>query len=101
MRPIGDLVNQTAAIAQLRALLDVLRLVHDEDDLSRLLESLAGTISESLGFGTVVINLYRPAWDDFEVTAVHGSEAAREMLLGERRTRDAWSPLPDERFLRC
>jgi GAF domain-containing protein len=56
-------------------------------------------ISESLGWGTVAINLYRPAEGDFEVTAVHGNEGAREALLGTTRPADAWTPFLAERFL--
>ena len=42
------------------------------------------TVAESLGYETVAINLYRPEWDDFECTTVHGSAEARG---GPRRAR--------------
>ena len=57
-------------------------LVRDERDLTRLVDRIAETISESLGWSTVAINLYRPAEGDFEVTTVHGNEGARDALLG-------------------
>ena len=48
-----------------------------------MLSEIARTISEALGFQGVAFNLYRPAWDDFIVSTVHGSEAMCETLLGE------------------
>ena len=35
------------------------------------------TTAACLGFGTAVINLYRPAWDDFHTVVVEGSDEAR------------------------
>jgi PAS domain S-box-containing protein len=86
--------------ARLRGLLQVTRLVRSESDLPTLLEELARTVADSLGFRTVVVNLYRPAWDAFEVAAVHGNDEARRLLLGETRDRDTWAPLLDDRFER-
>ena len=40
------------------------------EDLPALLDAVARTIGESLGYRTVAVNLYRPAWDDFKVTTV-------------------------------
>ena len=48
----------------------------------------------------VVINLYRPEWDDFRVEAIHGGERALEALVGDVRGWDVWSPLLDARFER-
>jgi diguanylate cyclase (GGDEF)-like protein len=69
-------------------------------DLLELLPAIARTISDSLGYESVVINLYRPAWDDFSVTTVHGSDAARSQLLGQVRDHHDWQRLLDERFSR-
>ncbi len=93
-------IEPLSSLPQLRGLLEVTRLVRDERDLTRLVDGIAGTISESLGWGTVAINLYRPAEGDFEVTTVHGNEAARAALLGTTRPADAWTPLMADRFLR-
>src|SRR5438067_2427000 len=90
----------SSSISPLRGLLEVTRLVRGEEDLQELLAAIARTISESLGYETVVVNLYRPAWDDFCVTTVHGNEAARVQLLGQVRGIDEWRPLLDDRFLR-
>ena len=87
-------------VAHLRGLLEVTSLVRGEDDVDAVLAAIARTIAESLGFGTVAVNLYRPAWDDFLVTTVHGNEGARAALLGDARDLASWRPLLDDRFLR-
>ena len=89
-----------STIDRLRGLLEVTRLVRAETEQSALLEAIAASIATSLGFHTVVINLYRPAWNDFRVTTVHGSDDARRTLLGDTLDWDAWEPLLDERFRR-
>src|SRR5579859_1403713 len=80
----GENVTSTS-IPPLRGLLEVTRLLRAREDLPALLDAVARTISETLGFRTVAVNLYRPAWDDFEVTTVHGNEDARATLLGNTR----------------
>jgi len=87
-----------SAIARLRALLDVTRLVRAETDPNTILEAIADSIATSLGFATVVINTYRPAWNDFQVTAVFGSDEARRTLLGDTLPWEGWEPLLDDRF---
>jgi diguanylate cyclase (GGDEF)-like protein len=81
-------------------LLEVTRLVRAEENLPDLLAAIARTIAESLGYETVVINLYRPAWDDFTVTTVHGSLAARAALMGQVRSVAEWDALLCDRFCR-
>jgi diguanylate cyclase (GGDEF)-like protein len=88
------------ALARLRGLLEAARAVRAGGDLQPLLEAIARAISVSLGFGTVVINLHRPACDDFEVAIVHGSEEARRVLLGTTRSWEGWQALLDPRFER-
>jgi diguanylate cyclase (GGDEF)-like protein len=87
-----------STIARLRALLDVTRLIREETDPATILDAIAASIATSLGFDTVVVNTYRPEWNDFEVTTVHGSEDARRTLLGDTLPWEAWEPLLDERF---
>ena len=87
-------------ISPLRGLLEVTRLLRAREDLPALLQLVARTISETLGFGTVAVSLYRPAWDDFEVTAVHGSDAARNALLGNTREGAHLAVLLNDRFSR-
>jgi diguanylate cyclase (GGDEF)-like protein len=93
-------VPQRDTTRTLRGLIEVTRLARAGGSLSQRLEDLARTIGESLGYATVVITLYRPAWDDFLVTAVSGREQARKTLLGCTRTREDYGPLLDERFFR-
>ena len=90
----------SSTFQQLRALLEVGKLVRNEHDLERLFDGVASTIADALGFATVSINRHRPAWDDFEVITVHGSEAARSMLLGVTRDKASWDPYVSERFNR-
>ena len=93
--------RRTAQISPLRGLLEVSRLVRAEGVFPALLGAIARTISDSLGYETVVINLYRPAWDDFCVTTVHGGTSARgTSLLGQVRRLGKWEPLLVDRFCR-
>ena len=87
-------------ISPLRGLVEVTRLLRAREDLPALLDAVARTIGESLGYGTVAVNLYRPAWDDFEVTTVYGNDAARSVLLGNTRPGEDWTVLLSERFER-
>jgi PAS domain S-box-containing protein len=88
-------------LARLKPLLDVASLGRGERDLDELLDALAETIATGLGWGTVVVNIYRAAWDDFQVTTVHGSESARRALLATTAEWAQWQPLLEERFYRC
>ena len=88
------------ALARLRGLLAAAQAVRAGGDLQPLLEATARAISVSLGFGTVAVNLHRPAWDDFEVVAVHGREEARSVLLGTSRSWHSWQELLHPRFER-
>ncbi|HEV2593444.1 MAG TPA: PAS domain S-box protein [Gaiellaceae bacterium] len=92
-------LRQSTIFSRLRGLLEVTRLVRTGEELPELLSAIARTVSDSLGYRTVVINLYRREWDDFVVTTVYGSDEARKALLGQVRQVDDWAPLLDERFL--
>jgi PAS domain S-box-containing protein len=94
-------VTDPSIDSRLRGLLDVAGLVHGERDLPALLDELARTVGETLGFGTVAVSLYRAEWNELQVAAVHGDDDARDALLGESRSLDAWAPLLDERRERC
>jgi diguanylate cyclase (GGDEF)-like protein len=87
-------------ISPLRGLVEVTRLLRAREDLPALLDAVARTIGESLGYGTVAVNLYRPAWDDFETRTVYGNEGARDLLLGTTLPGEEWSILLAERFER-
>jgi diguanylate cyclase (GGDEF)-like protein len=87
-------------VARLTGLLEVTRLVRSEQDLDALLPAIAAAVSDAMGYGTVVISVYRPAWNDFRVETVHGSEEGREALLWQERTWIDWEPLFDLDFER-
>ncbi|MFL5862180.1 MAG: putative bifunctional diguanylate cyclase/phosphodiesterase [Solirubrobacteraceae bacterium] len=57
-------------------------------------------MSEAVGFATVVINAYQADNDTYEVVTVHGSERARNILLGSITKPETWTPLLDDRFRR-
>jgi diguanylate cyclase (GGDEF)-like protein len=100
VRPQGTQVDQLIALQRVQGLLDVARLVGSDRSLDSVLSEIARTISEALGFQGVAFNLYRPAWDDFIVSTVHGSDAMCETLLGETYDWSVWSLPLEERFER-
>ena len=76
-------------------------VVRSRADLQRVYEEIATTVAQALGFLAVVVNVYRPAWDDYEVVVVEGDDAAaREALLGEHVDPVELARLLDERFRR-
>jgi diguanylate cyclase (GGDEF)-like protein len=100
MKVMGASDQRVDTVARLTGLLEVTRLVRSEGDLDALLPAIAAAISDGMGFGTVVISLYRAAFNDFRVETVHGSEEGREALLGRERTWAEWEPLFDLKFER-
>ena len=92
-------LRQSTIFSRLRGLLEVTRLVRTGEELPELLQAIARTVSDSLAYRTVVINLYRREWDDFVVSTVYGSDEAREALLGQVRQTADWEPFLDQRFL--
>jgi diguanylate cyclase (GGDEF)-like protein len=75
-------------------------LVRDEADLHEVLEDVCRTIGELLGYRAVVVNVYRPAFDDMVTSAAVGSQEAVNELVGRSSPRETWVPLLDERFRR-
>ena len=100
MRPQRTQADQLVALQRVQGLLDVARLVGSDRSLDSVLSEIARTISEALGFQGVAFNLYRPAWDDFIVSTVHGSEAMCETLLGETYDWSVWALPLEDRFER-
>jgi hypothetical protein len=50
--------------------------------LTEVLEAVARAASGVAGFANVAVNVYRPAWDDYETVIVLASEEAQWALLG-------------------
>ena len=87
-------------IAALRGALEAARGVRSRDDLVFALDRIAAVVAEGLGYGSVAINLHRPAWDDFEAITVHGADATRLALLGKTSSWEQWAPSLAARFER-
>jgi diguanylate cyclase (GGDEF)-like protein len=87
-------------IASLRGALEAARGVRTPDELRSALDRIAALIAEAMGYRTVVVNLHRPAWDDFEATTVYGREEARGVLLATASTWDQWAPFLAPRYER-
>ncbi|HEY3729352.1 MAG TPA: EAL domain-containing protein [Solirubrobacteraceae bacterium] len=85
-----------SATAHLRGLLDLARLVRPEPELAEVLAAVARTVSRTLGYATVAINVYRPESDDYEISTVYGNERAREALLGRITRAACWAPMFDQ-----
>ncbi len=64
----------------LEALLDLARCAGEES--LAVVRAVAETIRDVSGFNAVVVNIYRPEWDDYEVVMVVGNEESRAALEG-------------------
>jgi diguanylate cyclase (GGDEF)-like protein len=87
--------------SSLHSLLEITRAVRSGADVSSVVDAVARVVAETLGYGTVVLNVYRPEWDDFYVETVYGSDDVREALTGAVYDWDSWKPLLDPKFMRA
>ena len=87
--------------SSLRSLLEITKAVRSGADVDSVVDAIARVVGETLGFQTVVLNIYRPEWDDFYVATVHGNGPVRDALLGSVYEWSSWTPLLDERFARA
>jgi diguanylate cyclase (GGDEF)-like protein len=92
--------SSTPETAALLAALAAARAVRTREDLADALETISEAIGVALRCRTVVVNLHRPAWDDFEVGTVRGTDEARRALLGQASTWEQWAPYLANRFAR-
>lgn len=97
----SDRIAARDVIASLRALLEITKAVRSGADVESVLDGIARVTAETLGFETVVLNVYRPEWDDFHVATVHGAEPVRAALLGSVYDWSSWTPLLDPKFSRA
>ena len=70
-------------IGRLGAMFERTASVRTEEDLQNVLWQVAHTIGETLGYRAVVVNIYRPAFDDMFTAAAVGSDDSVELLLGQ------------------
>src|ERR687893_1874071 len=87
-------------LARLGAMFERTASVRDQEDLQEVLEDVARAIGEVLGYGAVVVNVYRPAFDDMLPAAAVGSDESLQALLGTVSPNDTWTPLLADRFRR-
>ncbi len=88
------LIEEAAAIGTLQGLLDLTRTA-GESPLPRVLRAAGAAISQSAGFRLVCMNLYRPEYDDYAATFVHGhDDAAAAELAAPPIPRDFLAGLP-------
>src|SRR5215208_3678416 len=92
--------GRLAMIARLGTMFERTADVRDQNDLEDVLEDVCRTIADLLGYRAVVVNVYRPAFDDMLTSAAVGSEEAVSQLVGKSSPRETWVPLLDERFRR-
>jgi diguanylate cyclase (GGDEF)-like protein len=91
---------QPTVLARLGAMFERTAFVRTRKDLQVVLEDVCGTIAEVLGYRAVVMNLYRPAFDDMFTAAAVGSEESVNSLVGNVSPRETWTPLLAPRFER-
>jgi diguanylate cyclase (GGDEF)-like protein len=98
--PRGQNKKESFGSSSVQALLEVTSVVRGERDLKSALATIVTTVAEALEFKTVVLNLYRPEFDDFCVTDVYGSLEAREALLGSTYEWSSWKQLLADEYQR-
>jgi diguanylate cyclase (GGDEF)-like protein len=98
--PRGQKNKESFGSSSVQALLEVTSVVRGERDLKSALATIVTTVAEALEFKTVVLNLYRPEFDDFCVTDVYGNPAARDALLGSTYEWVSWRQLLTDEYRR-
>ena len=98
--PRGHKQKESFGSSSVQALLEVTSVVRGERDLKSALATIVTTVAQALEFKTVVLNLYRPEFDDFCVTDVYGSTAARGALLGSTYEWGSWRQLLTDEYRR-
>jgi diguanylate cyclase (GGDEF)-like protein len=84
-----EVQSDPAEVSPLEALLELPRSA-SEDSLGDFLITVADTVCRTCGFTTVVLNLFRPAWDDYEVVLVVGDDDSVDALMGTTIRRSAF-----------
>lgn len=90
-------IDPGAALSALRGLIEVNRRAL-EADLPGALQEVLDSVAAVLGVRGVAINLLRPAWDDFEITAIHAPSEVVAALRGRTIPRATVERLMDPTF---
>jgi diguanylate cyclase (GGDEF)-like protein len=88
------------AIRRLQGLMEITRQVGGDESIPSMLAAIARMLTETVGFAGVVINVYRPQWDDYEAAVVMGPPSMRRELLGQTYPASSLERVLDERFMR-
>jgi diguanylate cyclase (GGDEF)-like protein len=94
------IADSLTMLARLGAVFERTASVRDDSDVQAVLEDVAQAIGEVLGYRAVVVNVYRPAFDDMLTAAAGGSDESLRQLLGTVSPNDSWTPLLADRFRR-
>src|SRR3954451_14406667 len=78
--------------------MEVTRVVGGDESIQSVLDAIARALTETVGFAGVVINVYRPQWDDYEAATVVGPEKMVEDLLGATYDASWLHVVLDDRF---
>src|SRR4051794_1421837 len=87
-------------IRRLQALMDITRLVGGDERIQSVLDAIARVLTQTVGFAGVVVNVYRPQWDDYEAATVMGPPQMCEELTGQTYAASWIEVVLDERFER-
>src|SRR5688572_21091924 len=85
------------ALRALRGLIEVQTRALDED-LGGALQEVVEQLARVLDVRAVAINLHRPAWDDFEIVAIHAPPEIIRALRGGTVPRSTLDTLLDPKF---
>src|SRR4051812_1269695 len=78
--------------------MEVTRVVAGDESIQSVLDAIARALTETVGFAGVVINVYRPQWDDYEAATVVDPPQMVEDLLGQTYDASWLHVVLDERF---
>ena len=80
-------------VSPVEALVELARSAR-EDALDLVLNTVAATVHRVAGYRSGVLNLYRPAWDDYEMAVLVDSNEDVEELQGQTNPRADFDRLP-------
>jgi hypothetical protein len=94
---LGDVMSAAGlgeTITPVEALVELARSAR-EDPLDVVLNTVAATVHRVAGYRSGVLNLYRPAWDDYEMAVLVDSNDDADELQGQTNPRADFDRLPE------